>query len=314
LRRGATIIVAVFFASALFLPAYCYGISASFLYKLSDNNGTIPFDSVKVSADRWHHELYVIDGGDSSVRIFNETGMEVYRINDDGSLGSIADGVVDKEGNFIALAYKGQEYSVIRCNYRGEFLASLALKNIPGAFQAGFYPTALAYREGHLYLADKVSMKVLVTDEEGLFEQGIDLFDVLGFTKNAKKKKGDIDMSGFSVDREGDILFTVPVEFCAYKLSPGGNISSFCQRGGGPGRFNIASGIASDDNGYIYVSDKLKSAVLIFDKDFSFLHQIGHRGIGPGGLIVPMDMAVLGDKLYVTQSAGQGVSVFSIGH
>jgi len=116
------------------------------------------------------------------------------------------------------------------------------------------------------------------------------------------------------VDREGSILFTIPTEFCAYKLSPKGVLASFCQRGSGPGKFNIAAGIVSDDSGYIYVSDKLKSAVLIFDNEFNFLNQMGSRGGGPYGFVIPMEMAVLGDRLYVSQGAGQGVSVFSITH
>jgi DNA-binding beta-propeller fold protein YncE len=309
LRRGATIIAAVVFASALSLPAYGNGVSASFLYKLSDYNGIIPFSGVRMFTDRANGEIYVFDGG--MIRIFNEAGMEVYRFNDDGSLGSLADGVVDKEGNIIALAYDQRGYFLVRCNYRGELTARLDLKNVPSAFQTGFNPTSLAYREGHFYLADGASMKIVVTDEQGLFERGIDLFDVADFPK---KKRGNIDMMGFSVDREGSILFTVPAEFCAFKLSPEGGLASFCQRGSGPGKFNIAAGIVSDDSGYVYVSDKLKSAVLIFDKDFKFLQQVGYRGVGPYGLIVPMEMAVLGNRLYVSQGAEQGVSVFSITH
>lgn len=310
LRRGAIIIAAMVFASALSLPAFGDGISASFLYKLSDYNGIIPFDGAKLFADSAHREMYVLDDG--FVRIFNDYGMEVDQINNDyGSLGSLTDGVIDKDGNIITLEYDQRGNYLARHNYRGEHTVRLELKNVPSAFQKGFSPTALAYREGHFYLADRASMKIVVTDEQGLFEKGIDLFDVADFPK---KKRGDIDMMGFSVDRAGNILFTVPVEFCAYKLSPEGHLASFCERGGAPGRFNIAAGIVSDDSGYVYVSDKLKCAVLIFDKGFKFVKQVGYRGGGPFGLIVPMNMAVLGDKLYVAQGAGQGVSVFSITH
>jgi DNA-binding beta-propeller fold protein YncE len=245
------------------------------------------------------------------IRIFNEAGMEVYRINDDGGLGSISACVVDKEGNIIALSYDQRGYFLIRCNYRGELSTRIELKNVPSSIQAGFNPSFLAYREGHLYLADSGSMTVVVTNEQGIFEKSMDL---LGEASFPEKKRGNIDMMGFSVDREGSMLFTVPAEFCAYKRSPDGGLSSFCQRGSGPGKFNVAAGIVSDDSGYIYVSDKLKSSVLIFDDDFKFVHQIGSRGGGPYGFIVPMEMAVLGNKLYVSQGAEQGVSVFSITH
>jgi DNA-binding beta-propeller fold protein YncE len=309
LTRVVTIFVALIIVSTLSLPAYGYGLSASFLYKLSDFNGIVPFSGVKMFPDVVHNEVYVLDGG--MIRIFNQAGMEVYRFNEDGSLGSLSSSVVDTEGNIIALAYDAKGYFLIRCNYRGDLTSRFELKNIPSAFQTGFTPSSLAYRKGHFYLADSGSMKIAVTDEQGLFERGIDLLDVAGFKQ---KNRGNFEMMGFSVDREGSILFTVPAEFCAYKLSPDGALASFCQRGSGPGKFNIAAGIVSDDSGYIYVSDKLKSSVLIFDNEFKFINQLGARGYGPFGFIVPMDMAVLGDKLYVAQGAGQGVSVFSITH
>ncbi|HEY6011095.1 MAG TPA: hypothetical protein VIX18_06445 [Nitrospirota bacterium] len=281
----------------------------SFLYKLSDYNGIMASSGVRMFSDAVNEELFVLDGG--TIRIFNQAGMEVYRINDDGSLGSLTDSVVTKEGDIIALSFDQRGYFLIKCNYRGELTTRMELQNVPGAIQAGgFRPTFLAYREGHLYLVDS-AMMVIVTDEQGRFEQSIDLFDAAGLPE---KKRGNVDMMGFSIDREGSMFFTVPAEFCAFKRSPDGSLASFCQRGSGPGKFNIAAGIVSDDSGYIYVSDKLKSAVLIFDKEFKFVNQMGYRGAGPYGLIVPMEMAVLGNKLYVSQGAGQGVSVFSITH
>lgn len=291
------------------VPATAAALDVSFLYKLSDYNGVIPFSGVKMFSDGAFNEMYVLDGG--MIRIFNKSGMEVYRINDDGSLGSIAACVVDKEGNIIALSYDQRGCFLLRCNFRGELIARMELQGVPGTIRSGFNPSFLSYRDGHLYLADSATMMVVVTDEQGRFEQAIDLFDAADFPE---RKRSNVDMMGFSVDEKGEILFTVPTEFCAYKRAPDGEVVSFCQRGSGPGKFNIAAGIVADDKGYIYVSDKLKSAVLIFDDEFKFVDQMGYRGVGPYGLIVPMEMAVLGDKLYVSQGAEQGVSVFSITH
>lgn len=292
------------FSTDLIRPAYGDGVSGLFAYKLSDFSGTIPFDMVKVFADQTSHEIYVVDS-DGSVRIFNASGMETYRFNEDGSLGNIVDAVVDKEGNILALVSDGTKNSVMRCNYRGDLMGTLELKNIP----AGFAPSSLAYNDGHIYLVNKNTMQVVVTDDQGRFERSIDLFDAVG---GNSKKKNDYEMLGFSVDREGNILFTLPVQFKAYKLSPDGNVESFGQPGGAAGKFNVAAGIVRDGNGRYFVSDKLKSSVLVFDRDFTFLTQIGSRGYGPGGLIVPMDMAIMDNQLYVTQSASQGISVFSL--
>ncbi len=302
---------------ALYCPfkAYSDEISVSYMYKLSDFTGTIPFSWVKMSVDRVRREIYVTDE-DYSVRVFSDTGMELYRFNEDQSLGSVQSTVVDKDGNILILSYAVSpvwQYRIIRCNYRGDPMETLALKNIPPEFSEGFSPTILAYREGHLYLVDGGAMKIIVMDEQGLFEQGIDVFSlVLDEKEKREKKRGDYEMLGFSVDREGNMLFTVPVLFRAFRLSPDGKLTSFGERGGAPGKFNIAAGIVSDDRGYFYVADRLKCSILIFDQNFNFLLQVGNRGYRDQDLVVPTNIAVLGDRLYVSQAAGRGVSVFGI--
>lgn len=299
------------FALALNGPAYADGVSLTYMYKLSDFTGMIPFNSARVFADRRHQELYVV-GADNSIRIFNEAGMETYQFNDDGNLGIVYDAVVDKNGDILVLSYSTSSvgtYSLIRCNYRGDRLGKVDLKNLPKEFGANFYPSVLAYREGRLYLADQGLMKVVVTDDQGLFERGIDLADVL---KIDEKKRSSMDFAGFSVDKDGNILFTIPVMFKAFKLAPDGQLASFGERGGAPGRFNITSGIVSDDDGRYYVVDKLKCAVLIFDRNFKFLAQAGYRGWNDGGLIAPTDVAILDDKLYISQMGSRGISVFAI--
>jgi len=308
IQCNSIILVTIFLLAAYVPAARSEEVAAFFMYNLSDFSGMIPFDAVRIFADRERREIFVIDS-DNCVRIFNDAGMEIYRFNDDGSLGIIYDAVTNKQGDILVLAYAmsgPRKYSIIQCNYRGEPLRNLELKNVP---REGFYPNALDYREGHLYLVDKGSMKVVVTDEQGIAEQQIDLLSVVG---RKEKERHDMDISGFSVDREGDMFFTIPVMFKAYKLSHDGTLASFGLPGGSPGKFNVVSGIVADDKGFIYVADKLKCTIMIFDRDFKFLLQVGYRGNRAGNLIVPSDLAVLDDKLYVSQAAGRGVSVFGI--
>ncbi len=310
--RYFIIVAAVLGVLGFVRPGYAQGITLAFQYKLSDFSGTLPLDSVKIFADRSNHEIYVT-GTDNTVRIFNETGMELYRINDDGSLGTVYDTVVDQRGDILILSYTyshmKRKYSVIRCNYRGDRVADIEFKNFPPDFPATFFPSALEYQAGHLYLVDKNAMRVVVTDEAGVFEQNIDLISRMGLEEN---KRYDVDMSGFAVDKEGNILFTVPVLFKVFRLSTDGTLAAFGERGGSPGKFNIVAGIAVDDNGYYYISDQLKSAILIFDPGFHFLTQVGQRGGRDEDLIGPTDLTILDNKLYITQTARRGVSVFSI--
>jgi DNA-binding beta-propeller fold protein YncE len=118
---------------------------------------------------------------------------------------------------------------------------------------------------------------------------------------------------GFSVDREGNILFTVPTLFKACILSPDGKLNWFGKSGSASGRFNIVAGIVRDSKGNYLVVDKLKCAVMIFDQNFKFISQFSERGYKPGYLIAPDDIAIdNGNRIYVTQAARKGVSVFKL--
>ena len=153
---------------------------------------------------------------------------------------------------------------------------------------------------------------MIVTDREGLFKDGYDIAAILKLTE---QQRADSGLGGFSVDKDGSMFFTIPVFFRAYKLTPDCNITDFGRRGSSPGRFNVISGIVTDDKGYIYVADKLRCVVMIFDKEFKFQNEFGYRGLKPGRLIVPMHLEMdVKDRLYVTQMRKRGISVFKISY
>ncbi len=287
-------------------------VRTSYLYSLSDFSGVVPYGWVNVFPDNKMGEIYVTDVADNSVRIFNQEGMEIYSFGDDGSLGIIYDVTLDNKGNILVLSYDyHSKYSVLLANFRAELLSKIDIKNLPAGFEKEFRPTEILYRDGHIYLVDKGSMRVVLTDSKGLFEKSYDLFSVL---KLEGKKRYDIEISGFSIDKDGNMLFTVPVIFKAFRYSPDGKLAAFGQRGGAPGKFNVISGIAEDDKGNLYVADVLKSAVLVFDKDLKFVTQFSQRGLDPGDLVAPKEIAYQNGKLYVTQSMNRGVSVFGINY
>src|SRR6185503_10591293 len=102
-------------------------------------------------------------------------------------------------------------------------------------------------------------------------------------------------------------------EFRAYAVSPEGEVTSFGKVGGAPGQFGVVSGIARDDQGRVFVADKLRSVVMVFDKSLRFVTEFGFLGLGADNLVRP-DQLVLGEggKLYVTQLYNRGVAVFSL--
>ncbi len=292
------------------LPVMAEEIKASYLYTLSDFNGPLPYNWVSLTADPEKRETYVADPSDKTVRVFNESGMEVYRFGDNGEVGNISAVAVAGNGDIYILSRTNGAYWVTRCNFRGDPQGKLDLKNLPPEYAAAtFLPDYIMYRDGHLYLVDRTSMKVVLTDLQGVFEMGYDLGAILGFDE---KKRRDSGLVGFSVDRQGNFLFTIPAYFAAYIMTPDKKVRQFGTRGSSPGKFNIVSGIAADDRGNVYVTDTLRCVVIAFDKDLNFKTEFGYRGLDPGNLIAPMDVVVNNDRVYVSQSRSRGVSVYRI--
>jgi DNA-binding beta-propeller fold protein YncE len=86
----------------------------------------------------------------------------------------------------------------------------------------------------------------------------------------------------------------------------------FGRSGSGPGKFGVVSGIAADELGNIYVADRLRSVVMIFDQNLIFQAEFGYRGGRQEDMLVPDDLVVdqQGDRIFVSQAANKGVGVY----
>ncbi len=286
-------------------------VKESFLYKLSDFTGAVPYDGPRVSVDKERNEVYVLF--QNLIRVFNEHGMEIYRFGEDLDLGQILDVVVDQRGDILLLSYMTvngvSNWSLSRCNYRADLISKIEIKNLPSEL-SDFFPNRMVYQKGDLYFVSFLGLRTVITDSDGNFKKSYDLFSLLDLQE---KDRGNVEISGFSVDERGNILFTVAVLFKAYILSPDGQLTFFGKPGGAPGRFNVVAGIAADSKGNYLVADKLKSAVMIFDSRLNFITQFGYRGSKPWNLIVPDEIAIdKQDRIFVTQARKRGVSVFKL--
>jgi len=305
-RLRLVILLATLFVLIFSIPAMAT-VRASFLYFLSDFTGTISYNWARVCVDNGRNEIYVLY--QNTLRIFNESGMEIHRFGDDLNLGQIIDIAVDPSGDILLLTYEESGAEIIRCNYRGEPKSKIELKNLPPDF-IRFSPTRMVYQDESLYLISNSQMKIIVTDSEGNFKRG---HDILSLVELDEKDRADTGITGFGVDREGNVLFTINALFKAYILFPDGKMASFGTPGSGPGKFNVVSGITKDGRGNYLIVDKLKCAVMVFDKKFKFVTQFGYRGPKPGGLIAPDEIVIdNSDRVYVTQAARKGVSVFKL--
>ncbi|OGP64162.1 MAG: hypothetical protein A3K22_00130 [Deltaproteobacteria bacterium RBG_16_42_7] len=306
MKNKSLIAVAVLILLGISTPVMA-GIEAAFLYKLSDFTGPIPYGWIRLSVDKERNEIYVV--GMSEVKVFNDKGMEVYSFGDDGNLDGIFDVAVVKNGDILVLSYKDDNFKVIRCNFRGEPISKIDIKNLPSEFKE-FSPGNIKYYEGRIYLIDKSSKRIAVMDENGTVE---DSYDINAILELKEKERYDKQIGGFDIDDEGNMIFTVPTLFKAFILSPDRKLKAFGDAGSLPGKFNIVGGITKDERGNYLVVDTLKSAVMIFDKDFQFQLEFGYRTGRRDGLVAPKEIVMdKSGRAFITQGAKRGVSVFKI--
>jgi len=292
--------------------AWCARSSLSVkpLYKLSDFSGTVPYRTfVRMAVDRAAGQILVLDPGTRDIRIYNDAGMETYRTDSYGKIGMPLDFVVNENGSMDLLIKTRDSYAVQRCNYRGEIQKKLDLTDIPEEY-SDMSPSRILRDGKLLYLVDLNKLKIAVFGNNGRFVRGILVADLL--KKETKLGQGDF-IFGITVDREANLYFTIPTKFRAYRLSPEGQVKGFGMPGSVAGRFSVVSGIAVGADGDIFLTDRNRNVVMVFSPDLNFLFEFGHRGLGPGTLIVPDDLAFdASGKLYVSQLGQRGVKVYRI--
>lgn len=281
-------------------------VQAKYQYTLSNFAGQLRYDWVRLTVDPARDEIYVIY--QNLIRIFNPSGMETFSFGDDLDLGQIVDAAVDDRGDIIVLSYRDSRPSLTRCNFRGVPVAPIEIRNVPAGVV--FKANRMILRNGLFYFASLGSSSVIVADADGEFRKYIEL---LPLVEAREKDKSGSEMNGFTVDQDGNILFTVATFFKVYRFSTDGKLESFGRSGSTPGRFGVIAGIATDSHGNLLVTDKLKCVVMVFDKEFNFVTEFGYRGARPENLIVPDDIAIdRKDRVYVSQGRRRGVSVFAL--
>lgn len=272
-----------------------------FQFRLGDSRGEHETSFSLLTYDRVHDELYAAIG--DSVVVYKE-GFETFRFTADPRIGGVHGVVALDDGDLLVLSAGG---GLFRCSFRGKLLGRVTLDAVPEPVGA-FRPDRIEYVGRRVYLADSTRMKVVVIDPEGRFLAFHDLSALV----SGGKRPEDRQLSGFSVDDAGNLLFTVPTVFKAYIVSPRGEVQSFGQPGSRIGRFNIAGAIARDERGIVYVADVLRCVVSLYDENLEYVGETGGRGYGPGRLIAPSSMVVGNHWLFVSQGGERGVNAYRV--
>ncbi|MBN2332757.1 MAG: hypothetical protein JXO49_01470 [Deltaproteobacteria bacterium] len=309
---------------SMFVAATAFGMEIQFQYRLANFDGIVSSLWARLALDKETTELYALDRHEREVRIFNEAAMEVFAIGEDVELAGADDIALGEEGTLYVVYGNSPEHTVLKLNYKGEEVGHLRLSGVPEELMP-FHPDHVEYLDNRLYLADSNDLSIIIVEADGRFLKGYRLPALL--QQNAEKLALNVEdgqlkddrqipasFGGFCVDQQGAMYFTVPAMFAAFRLSADGELQGFGQPGSAAGKFGVVGGIGTDGAGNLYIADRLRCVVLIFDRNFTFLKEFGYRGSRPGSLIVPDDVVVDDARgtVYVSQAANRGVSVYKL--
>ena len=71
------------------------------------------------------------------------------------------------------------------------------------------------------------------------------------------------------------------------------------------------AGIATDDAGFIYVSDAMDYSIKKFDPNGTLLLRVGRKGRGPGEFMAPRLLRYYGGRIYINDQFNPGLQVFA---
>lgn len=293
------------------LPAFSEPVDVAYRHDLADFTGTIPMSDARVVVDAPRSEVYTVYGNE--VRVFNDAGMEIYQFTIDLETGRLVDLAIEEGGDLLMLVYESfagegtKNWSLLRADFRGRPSEALAIERSGAA--EGLLPNRLLLRNGKLWLVSQGQMRAAVYRADGGLERTLDLFALSGL---GEEDRSGAEVSGIDVAADGTVVFAVPIQFRVHAIDPDGNVRSFGRPGSAAGNFGVIGGVALDGEGNLFVSDRLRSLVMVFTREFRFLREFGRTAnrewlARPGALA--LDPA---GRLYVSQVRDRGVAVFAI--
>jgi hypothetical protein len=286
-------------------------VELTYLYDLADFTGRIPYSDARVVVDAPRSEVYTVYGNE--IRAFNNAGMEIYRFGVDPAEGRVADLAIESSGDILLLMYASgagegaRQWSLLRADFRGRPTGKVDLDRSGGA--ADLLPNRLLLRAGRIWLLSQGQMRAASYLPGGKLERALDLAELAALPE---ADRGNAEVTGLDVGGDGTVVFVIPEQFRVHAIDPAGGVRSFGKPGSSAGKFGVLGDVALDGDGNVYISDRQRGVVMVFNREFHFLREtdrISNReGLArPGGLA--LDPA---GRLYISQMRRRGVAVFAI--
>ena len=274
------------------------------LFEITDNLNQ-PSD-VAVSKDG---RIYVVNGVNNQIRIFNNDGKFVSAFGTEGAAnGEFRNPLgidIDKSGN-VFVADSGN-HRIQKFDSKGQFLAEITL---PSKSNHPADPTDVAVDDSRqrCYIADNDNHSILVYDLDSL--KLTQTYGGPGTDKGAFRYPFLM-----ALDKQKKLYIVDVINTRVQVLDPGGRVVAVIGGWGvEKGEFFRPKGVAIGKKGRVYVSDSYLGVIQIFDAGGPFYAVLGNPKTGkvkkfktPAGLFVDNL-----NRLYVVEMLANKVSVYQI--
>ncbi|HBH60898.1 MAG TPA: hypothetical protein DDX85_03980 [Nitrospiraceae bacterium] len=295
----------IFLISSIIVTVPAYGIRLTHVKHLFDitHNFSQPSD-VAVSKDG---HIYVVDGVNNTIKVFNQDGKFVFSFGSKGPLNGQLQAPLG-----IDVGNSGKVYVADSGNHRiqifgpsGNYLNQIKLHSKIKAAD----PTDVAANESlnRLYIADNDNHNILVYDLSNM--QLLQTLGAPGIEEREFRYPFQI-----AFDKKKYIYITDVVNTRVQVFNPEGLFVSVIGGWGvEKGHFFRPKGVAVDKSDRIYVSDSYMGVIQVFKNSGEFYSAIGDPDNGSvKKFITPAGLCIDNNRLYVVEMFADKVSVYKI--
>jgi len=246
-------------------------------------------------------QIYVVDGGNHQVAVFDAAGTKVTSL---GMMGAEEGQLLNPLG--LGTSGKGDVWIADKGNGR------LVMFDANGRAREAFALEADGEDLVPVDVAvDPKGRELFVTTNN---THQVAVFSTKGEFLRAWGGEGEEDgqfryPATIDIDADGNVYVVDVLNARVQKFDAAGNhLLTIGERGGRAGTFFRPKGVAVDDAGHVYVSDSFLGVIQVFDTAGTFLYVLGDEGTATV-YETPVGMAAAGTRLYVTEMLPGKVAV-----
>ncbi|MEK7772752.1 MAG: hypothetical protein AAB307_00270 [Deltaproteobacteria bacterium] len=244
-----------------------------------------------VHVDKKNKELYVADGGNNEIFIFDTRGTPIFRIG--ASKGIVSPFAIAVKGDRIYLSEEGKNYIDI-LSYRGEAIREMKPGDMP------FLPGRISIDdEGKAYVINKAATNCMIFDKDDKF---------MGYLGIRFESLTDV-----AVSKDRVYLLTPHNNHAVQVYDRSGKYMwSFEALEGLGGTLGLPIAAKVDKYGLLWVLDAI-NGIVVFNENGKAVSRLGDYGYGRGQIFFPVDIDIDDeDMLYIVEKEAKRISVFKV--